>query len=152
MERLLRGPGLPISRRGGTSSRKPFTGAHAESSYVAARPRDAASCSLARSCGRTGIRAEEYRVSGGVKCDKPRDAKLSGNVSVQEAPFDMVWQLSANDKAHVSLKKITFFTSTTSPTTWPTRREHQWSLDPWPGHATCSCKGRADAAARSRTL
>ena len=46
---------------------------------------------------------------GGGKCDKPRDAKLSGNVSVQEAPFDMVWQLSTNDKAHVSLKKIAFF-------------------------------------------
>ena len=50
-----------------------------------------------------GLRsAEESTVSGQGKCDKPRDAKLSGNVSVQEASFDMVWQLSANDKAHVS--------------------------------------------------
>ena len=56
-----------------------------------------------------GLRsAEESTVSGQGKCDKPRDAKLSGNVSVQEASFDMVWQLSANDKADVSWKKIAF--------------------------------------------
>ena len=47
-------------------------------------------------------KSRHHDPGGGGKCDKPRDAKLSGNVSVQEAPFDMVWQLSANDTAHVS--------------------------------------------------
>ena len=61
---------------------------------------------------RAGLRYRRGEtVSGQGKCDKPRDAKLSGDVSVQEAPFYLVWQLSAYDEAHDSLKKNRLFAS-----------------------------------------